>query len=298
MTKIVILLTLLSLALLYAQKNPAIVDKILYYQPCGEPRLYKVGSIDPKFNFSPRDVEDATTKAVGIWNTAYGKTLFKEDSTALLTVNLVYDERQQLRTQVDQQKDKVDAAQENLDAQISDYEFRVADYKKRAATLNAQIESWNKKGGAPTNVYNELSREIESMRAEAQSLNAEAQRLNAQAQKVGKSVDSFNSTVDNYNAVLETKPEEGLYNPNENTITIYVTGSKDELESTLAHEFGHALNMEHVQDKNAIMYAYANANLVPTPADMTELDNVCQPVNRLDIAAEYLRNGLSRINSL
>ncbi|MEK7070644.1 MAG: matrixin family metalloprotease, partial [Patescibacteria group bacterium] len=97
------------------------------------------------------------------------------------------------------------------------------------------------------------------------------------------SVDEFNvdvgvlnSSVSNFNTVLVGKPEQGLFDPREGTITIYFQNSKKELVHTLAHEFGHSLGMDHVADKRAVMYERTNELTEPSSADTIELQKACQ----------------------
>ncbi len=270
------------LGLQYAgDSENSLLSKIIYLKPCDTAITYKLGNLDPNFNISTNDAEQDLKEAAAIWETAYGKQLFKQDPRGELVVNFIYDERQQLRTDLDKKEGQLDTAKWSLDIRIANYQSSVADYEKRANQLNSEIQSWNKKGGAPSDVYKRLTSQITSMKAEASALNQEAQKLNKEAEGLGKSVDNLNATVTSYNTLLDTKPEEGLYDSGTKTISIYMLTDHKELISVLAHEFGHALGIGHVPDKKALMYSYANSNLKLTPEDLTELTKVCQKQNRL-----------------
>jgi hypothetical protein len=259
--------------------------------PCDTPLPYRLATIDPKFNLTESQALKATTQAAAIWEQAYGKPLFTHspaNTPGQLTVAFSYDDRQRLRTELTDQENALDTAKTSLQNRIAAYDLKLAAFKERAAQLNKEIEAWNAKGGAPKDIYAELTRRAATMTAEAASLTKEAAKLNAETRSYGTSVETLNATVGTYNALLDTKPEEGLYNPADQSITIYVLGSTEELVSTVAHEFGHARGMDHLPNPSAIMYTYANSNIVPTPEDLAELAKVCQRQNRLAVLLRAL----------
>ena len=97
------------------------LDDILYYKPCGIVKTYKLGQLDPRFNLSKSDALKYTDDSAGIWNNAYGKTLFKDDVQGLITVDFVYDERQKLKEQIDTTQGNVDDSRQNLEQRIADF---------------------------------------------------------------------------------------------------------------------------------------------------------------------------------
>ncbi len=138
---------------------------------------------------------------------------------------------------------------------MAEYEKQSESFKQRLEALNSEIEEWNKKGGAPPDVFERLMKEQNSLKREAEKLNATARSLNKSADVYNSNVGTLNKEVDTINTALSTKPEEGVYLPQENKIEIYFHITQDELVHTLAHELGHALGMDHNSNQVSIMYA-------------------------------------------
>lgn len=266
----------------------SLLSRIIYVRPCDTPLTYRLGSINLKFDLSQNEAKKSLKQAAEIWGKEYGKDIFVESPTGELAVNFIYDKRQELRIQMEDQISSVNTEQNSLEIRIENYKTKAADFNRRAAQLNKDIDDWNRRGGAPQEIYDNLRQKVAHMRKESENLSQEAQDLKNEAQKLGKSVETLNGTVTSYNDLLSTKPEEGLYNPEDQTISIYMVNTQEELISILAHEFGHAIGMNHLEDQKSIMYKFSNGNLKPTKQDKAELSNACQKQNRFKNMLAYL----------
>jgi len=254
------------------------INQYFYVSSCDTPINYTVGTIDPRFGVTKTQFLADIQKAETIWDNTEDNKLFEYNpgSQNSLTINLVFDQRQQLNTRVNNLKNQVGEANQSLKPQISQYNQEKTSLEKQLSDLNNQINSWNQKGGAPPDEYQQLLQEQNDLKTEADKLNQEAKQLNLSTQAYNTDVFNLNHTINTYNEVLLKKPEEGLFNPNTNSINIYFDNSYSELIHTLAHEMGHSLGLGHNQNQKSIMYPYTNQVTTPSADDTKALDLVCQ----------------------
>src|ERR1035437_3689737 len=70
------------------------------YSYCDHPITYRLGSVDTRFKLSESEFLKDTQTAADIWNSSYSKPLLKYDPNGQLSINMVYDSRQNLNNQV------------------------------------------------------------------------------------------------------------------------------------------------------------------------------------------------------
>ncbi len=250
--------------------------QILSYSQCDTPLQYKLGVIDQRFGLNKNGALNDIAIATDIWSTAEGKKLFVYSQNANLTVNFMYDQRQALDTAISQLNTTLTQNNITLQQQIDDYQTQVASFKQRVAAFRNTVNKYNQEGGAPPSVYNNLIAEQNQLKAQGDALNAKAQQLNLSTHDYNTGVAALNQDINQFNSALTKKPEEGIYNGGNNTITIYFANNHQELLHTLAHEFGHSLGMEHVNNAIAIMYSYTTNSVMVTSEDRQQLNYVCR----------------------
>jgi peptidoglycan hydrolase CwlO-like protein len=274
---------------------------LLSYSKCEEPTKYRLGLIDSRFNLSREEAMDTTRQATAIWSSTEGRELFAYSEKASLTINFVYDRRQELDSKISQLDEDLRQKNTTLQKQISDYEAKAADFEKRFNQFNAKVDKYNREGGAPPDIYDQLIKEQNELDAEGDALNARAKELNLSTSNYNAGVSELNQNVNQFNTAIVEKPEEGLFDGESNTITIYFVNDRNELIHTLTHEFGHALGMDHVNDPQAIMYPSTTDFLAVTKADNELLSFACREkpmgVHLLEVFRFWLGTTVKNIQS-
>lgn len=300
MRKLILFILISLLMGVFAFKEPitAFSEKIIYHSPCETPKTYRIGSIDPKYNMTEDEFIARIDDADDIWSNTYGKNLFVYDPEGDIEVNLVYDQRQFLSTQISDLNSKVKDQQKALDPEIANYKNRSADFRSKVSKLNSDIEYWNERGGATPEEYESLKSRQTALKQEAEVLQSEAARLNQSTDEYNSQVGQLHKTVDSFNQELAFKPEEGeyVYDNGKQTINIYFGTSQTELVHTLAHELGHALGISHNNNEMAIMYPQTTDTTILSIEDRAGLGKACEKrnvvltgVERLSIVVDQLR---------
>jgi hypothetical protein len=257
----------LILSVVVAVAGVSIYYKYEATRPCAEPIAYSIGAIDPRFGISQAALLTTTEEAIAIWNKAAGKTVLTYDPKGALKVNLIYDEREAtaklgiLITEASVQADIERAALEALRSRVNAAE----------SAYNRKVKAINASGGASPAQAAELTIERKNLQSMVTNLNSAVAAFN-------KSIAALNTKVREYNETAGHTFEEGQYvrDGDGERINIFEFVGSTQLERVLAHEFGHAVGLDHNDDPNSIMYAKnESGNLVPTDSDIAALKTVC-----------------------
>ncbi len=276
------------------------------YFPCTDTIYYSLGEFDTKFGLSQEEFLKYLNEAAKKWNEASGRELLAYSENSDFKVDLVYDKRQAVTDVLDdigggldKNKTVYNELKEKYNAGMTLYKISKATFEKdwvsfaqKNSEYNKKVQAVNASGGASPEEYYALTAERENLNTEElklknieDSLNKSVASVNKLAQELNTLAQELNLDVTRYNAIGDMQDdefEEGRYYREgiSEGIEIYQFDDRIKLERVLAHEFGHALGVEHVDDKESIMYFLnTSGNTELTDSDKSALSTICHLEN-------------------
>jgi hypothetical protein len=271
-----------------------------YVSSCTPAMSYSIGSIDPRFGISLEDFAEISQDVELVWESPFNKEFFQYDPASEFKINLIFDDRQQrtideknIRTEIGTQEqiyrskvNQYEVLHEEHKNLSQAYDAQVSSYDQRLKKYNDEVAYWNQNGGAPNNEYTRLQREKNSLQREASDLeqqrrvlNQKVAVLNSLAAEINDMAKRLNLDVDAYNGKFGVTREFDQGNFTGEEINIYQFSEAEDLRLVLAHEFGHALGIDHVNDPQAVMYYLMDKqnikNLQLSPADKDAVRGAC-----------------------
>jgi hypothetical protein len=279
-----------------------LIPNIAFGAECTTPITYSIESVDDRFKVSKGDLVGYLVRAESVWETPLQRNLFDYVAEGgAVSVTLKYDSRQ---AATDSNKATLEKLAKIKSAfELTHVEFnkiasstevdaarnvaKFAEYKTLETAFNADISASNARGGASPEEYTsfdlrkaKLIEMFSSLKAEESVLNDKIKRMNILSSLLNQLSAAVNGYIARYNAALQSARdyEEGIYQVKGGlrNITVFEFANTDLLMRVLAHEFGHALGIGHVQDKEAIMFERNEGQgLQTTAADIEAIKKVC-----------------------
>ena len=271
-----------------------------YYFLCDIPIQYGLGNFDQRFGITQDKFIASLKEAEKIWEDAAGENLLDYNPSAKFKVNLNYDDRQEGTLAAHRSEENIEATRSNYDILFSQYtsqkeryDFDMREYEAAKSRYTTRVDAYNKRvadinarGGATPEEARQLGEEKGDLQGEASrlesqrfDLNKRASQLNSLGNQINDLAGQLNIKVDIHNESFGRAREFDQADYTGESINVYQFDNYDDLRLVLAHEFGHALGINHVDNPKSIMYYLMEKQDVssPTPSieDIVALKKVC-----------------------
>lgn len=276
---------------------------------CPSPQYFAVSELDFRFPLDLESARSAARKAAELWNSAAGRTLFKESEVAqpagrLLKIEFVYTDKQRLwdmsrsdRAVLKELSSSLGKERASLAHQVERFNSRQQELNTTATSLRSEgerlqhaVAKWNSSPGSQAQLV-ELQQWQERLKHLTAEFNSKQETLASRRKplmerlaSVSKREEQIRDEVDRYHREFESlvgthRAGEYELNRSVKTIRVFLFENVTQLEHVIAHEFGHALGIGHVGDKDAVMHYSASPDIPAVslaPTDLAALRTVCR----------------------
>ena len=272
--------------------------------PCREPLTYRFGDIDPRFNIKKAALANIMEEVESLWRTALNKDLLTYSENGEVMIYLRYGDEQERteeerslsrriqskQAQVELLQDEYDRLAKSFEKQKGAFESSLNQFNNAVDTYNERLNQWDNWQNIPSDkqqdlkqMQQQINRQQIDLNRKQQNLESLRKRTNAKSKRLNQMIDEQNRLVEEYNRRF-SKPhkfDQGRYvrEGKDERINIYQFSNKAELKTVLAHEAGHALGLDHVENSESVMYPMMGAqnifDLSLTMEDIAAIKELC-----------------------
>jgi hypothetical protein len=242
---------------------------------CPVPISYRLGELDERFGITVDEAMAVLAAAEAVWEDELGRDLFVYNETSAFPINFIYDERQQMasteeewRIDLDRQEaesQRILGEVRRLAAEITkDQEVFAIErerYESKLTAYNNQVAAYNGSGGAPPEEFAALqetqavlARELAKLIKTEAELRSRAEEVNRIGETGNQLIELYNRQVVQYNEIYGNIEQYTQGDFQRERINVYKFSDTTELTKVIAHEFGHALGVGHVEGEGSLMY--------------------------------------------
>lgn len=279
---------------------------------CGEPIAWRVGRVAPDSELDRAEFQRKVEAAAKAWNHAGQGTLLVHDPVDGFPVDLRAGEAQQQARDLT----RLQAALTGKRERLEDLSFRVEQslaergdleerHNEEVAAYNAAVQEYNRRvqeigqrvARSERTALEETRQALAAQRTHLQQLETEFTLAGKTASESIREYNELAGTINELLARIQARlpgapRDAGDYREIlrlsatgeildvQRSIRIHFWYYPQHLKTTLAHEFGHALGLDHVAEPDAVMHASYTAGFEPLafrlhPADIAALNEHC-----------------------